>query len=398
MKKKLVIILAAAMAAAAVMGGCGKKDAQTGLGSASAETEAEDVQISADELLKATDYDVEEYVKLNDYLNMTVELSQSYEVTDEEVKSYIEQIIAQYPDYEKTDKTVVESGDIVNIDYEGKKDGEAFSGGTAAGAHLEIGSGSFIDGFEDGLIGKNVGETVDLNLTFPEEYGTEELAGQDVVFTVTINSIDTAVEMTYDAMTDEYVISNFSSGGLTSVDALKEQIRSNMQSQYDNSKMQEIQEKVLEKLAEECSVEFPEGLLDERVADYKAQTQAKADAAELSLEEYLQDNMQLTEEEFDEELNAVMEDSLVQELILEAIVADQDISVSESAYDSFVAQFIATYGIESEEAFYEQFGEEDYVKLSYAENQALLKVINSARTTVKAADDSEDADEEAAEE
>lgn len=398
MKKKLVIILVAAMAAAAVMGGCGKKDAQTGLSSASAETEAEDVQISADELLKATDYDVEEYVKLNDYLNMTVELSQSYEVTDEEVKSYIEQIIAQYPDYEKTDKTVVESGDIVNIDYEGKKDGEAFSGGTAEGAHLEIGSGSFIDGFEDGLIGKNVGDTVELNLTFPEEYKTDELAGQDVVFTVTINSIDTAVEMTYDAMTDEYVISNFASSGVASVDALKEQIRSGMQSQYDNSKMQEIQEKVLEKLVEECSVEFPEGLLDKRVADYKAQTQAKADAAELSLEEYLQNNMQLTEEEFDEKLNTVMEDSLVQELILEAMVADQDISISESAYDSFVTQFIASYGIESEEAFYEQFGEEDYVKLSYAENQALLKVINSAKTTVKAADDAEDADEEAAEE
>ncbi len=80
-------------------------------------------------------------------------------------------------------------GDIANIDYVGKKDGVAFDGGTAEGYDLEIGSGSFIDGFEDGLIGVEIGETVDLNLTFPEGYQSAELAGKAVVFTVTVNYV-----------------------------------------------------------------------------------------------------------------------------------------------------------------------------------------------------------------
>ncbi len=87
------------------------------------------------------------------------------------------------------DPNVVENGDVANIDYCGKKDGVAFEGGTAQGFDLTIGSGQFIPGFEDGLVGKKVGETVDLDLTFPENYDSEELAGAKVVFTVTVNSL-----------------------------------------------------------------------------------------------------------------------------------------------------------------------------------------------------------------
>ena len=95
------------------------------------------------------------------------------------------------PELDTTEGREVQDGDTVNIDYTGYKDGEAFDGGSTngAGADLTIGSHSYIDGFESGLIGKKVGETVDLNLTFPEDYGVEDLAGADVVFTVTINGI-----------------------------------------------------------------------------------------------------------------------------------------------------------------------------------------------------------------
>lgn len=386
MKKKLVIMLVAVMTAAAAFSGCGKKGAQTGT-SASAEAE-EDVQISAKELLKATDYKVEKYVKLNDYMNMTVELSDSYEVEEADVQGYIEQLIAMYPAYEKTDKTTVENGDIVNIDYVGKMDGEAFQGGTDTGAHLEIGSDSFIEGFEDGLIGKTVGETVDLNLTFPEDYNPNpDYAGKDAVFTVTINSIDSQIDMTYDTMTDEYVSSNFGADGVTTVDGMKEQIRSSMESQNYQYKMQELQTKVLEKLEEECTVEFPEGLLDARVTDYKAKVQAKADEAGVSLGEYVQSNMGVAEDEFDEQVQEYIEESLKQELILEAIVEDQDISISQKEFSSFVDRYIAAYQLESEETFFEEYGGEDYVKLSFAENQALAKVLDSVKTTVQESDD-----------
>lgn len=119
-----------------------RKDATTD-SSVSAEEE-KDVEIPAKELLKATDYKVEKYVKLNDYMNMTVELSKDYTVSDADIQSYIEYLMSMYPSYEVSDKKTVESGDVVNIDYVGKIDGEEFSGGSATGQHLKIGSGSFI--------------------------------------------------------------------------------------------------------------------------------------------------------------------------------------------------------------------------------------------------------------
>ena len=285
MKKKLVMVLLAVMVVTATLGGCGQKGASTG-SSVSAEEE-QDVEISAKQLLKATDYKVEKYVKLNDYMNMTVELTNDYSVSDEDIQNYIEYLMSQYPAYEVSDKKTVESGDVVNIDYVGKVDGEEFSGGSATGQHLTIGSGSFIDGFEDGLIGKKVGETVDLNLKFPDTYSNNpDLAGKDVVFTVTINSIDTKKEMTYDDLTDEYVSENFAGSGITTVDGLKTTVSSSLEQQNYSSKMQEIQSAVLSKLLEECEVTLPDGLLDQRVSEYKDRVNKAVEESGKTFDEY----------------------------------------------------------------------------------------------------------------
>jgi len=129
------------------------------------------------------------YVELGDYKNIKLDLK-SKEYTDT-YNSIMQQDVEGNKLYvHKTEGTVAD-GDLVNIDYEGKKDGVAFAGGTAQGYDLEIGSKSFIDGFESGLIGKAIGTTVDLNLTFPEDYGNEELNGAAVVFTVKINYVTT---------------------------------------------------------------------------------------------------------------------------------------------------------------------------------------------------------------
>ncbi len=385
MKKKIVMVLMAVMVATAALGGCGQKGAGTGT-SASAEEE-QDVEYSAKELLKATDYKVEKYVKLNDYMNMTVELSQDYSVSDEDVQSYIEYLMSMYPAYEVSDKKTVESGDIVNIDYVGKVDGEEFSGGSATGQHLTIGSGSFIDGFEDGLIGVNVGDTVDLNLKFPDDYSNNtDLAGKDVVFTVTVNSIDTEKEMTYDDLTDEYVSENFSNSGITTVDGLKSQVSSGLESQSYSNKMSEIQSAVLTKLLDECEVTLPDGLLDQRISEYKERVNNAVEESGESFEDY----MGMTEDDFNDQVSDYIEESLKQELILEAIVKDQNISVSQKSFESFVDSYVEQYSIADRETFYEEYGGEDYVRLSYAENQALAKVMDSVKTTVADSSDSSD--------
>ena len=355
--------------------------------------EEKDVEIPAKELLKATDYKVEKYVKLNDYMNMTVELSKDYTVSDADIQSYIEYLMSMYPSYEVSDKKTVESGDVVNIDYVGKIDGEEFSGGSATGQHLEIGSGSFIDGFEDGLIGKNVGETVELNLTFPEDYtNNTDLAGKAVVFTVTINSIDTKKEMVYDDLTDEYVSENFGNSGISTVDDLKSQVSSVLEKRNYSSKMTEIQSGVLQKLLDECEVTLPDGLLDQRITEYKERVNNAVEKSGKSFEDY----MGMSEDDFNNQVSDYIEESLKQELILEAVVKDMNLSVSQKNFEEFVDSYVSSYNIADRDTFYKEYGGEDYIRLSYAENQALSKIMESVKTKVADnTDASDDADSSA---
>lgn len=136
-----------------------------------------------------SDTDLSKSVELGDYKDIPVDTS------SDTYKGYYDDVVSSdienYNFYVKKTEGKVEEGDTANIDYVGKKDGVAFDGGTAEGYDLTIGSGSFIDGFEDGLIGVAIGDTVDLNLTFPEDYDNEELNGAAVVFTVKVNYVVT---------------------------------------------------------------------------------------------------------------------------------------------------------------------------------------------------------------
>ncbi len=137
-------------------------------------------------------------VKMEDYVTLAEYKSIVVDRTSEDYQNYYNGFFESYVSgasaYDKLTTGTVKDGDTVNIDYTGKKDGVAFEGGTATGQNLVIGSKSFIDGFESGLIGKEVGTTVDLNLTFPSDYSQKDLAGKAVVFTVKINYIQTLPE------------------------------------------------------------------------------------------------------------------------------------------------------------------------------------------------------------
>lgn len=147
---------------------------------------------------KPYDYDLKEYITLGSYPNVEVDIEEINDAVNDE----IEKITSQYKETKDTDRTEVKDSDTVNIDYVGKVDGKEFEGGSASGTDLKIGSNSFIDGFEKGLIGHSVGQTVDLNLTFPDDYKNTEVAGKPVIFTVTINSLK---EEFIPELTDEMV-------------------------------------------------------------------------------------------------------------------------------------------------------------------------------------------------
>ena len=145
------------------------------------------------------------YVELGDYKGIEYTMDVA-EVTDDQVNQQIDSFLDGLAETEEVTDRAVEDGDTVNIDFTGTKDGEEFEGGSSEGYDLVIGSGSFIDGFEDGLIGHEIGDEVSLDLTFPEEYPqNEDLAGQDVNFKVTINSI--SVKNTPE-LTDKVVADN----------------------------------------------------------------------------------------------------------------------------------------------------------------------------------------------
>ena len=196
--KKFITTMTVLALSASVLAGCGKtaengESTQAGTESAApaetgSETAAAAVEYGEDAYVDGIN--VADYVTLGEYKGIEV-TETTPTVTDDYVQSYIDYALQSNMVTTEVTDSDVQTGDIANIDYEGKIDGVAFEGGTDKGYDLEIGSGSFIDGFEDGLIGAEIGETRDVTVTFPESYPNAEVAGKEAVFTVTVNSIHT---------------------------------------------------------------------------------------------------------------------------------------------------------------------------------------------------------------
>lgn len=391
MKKKAVALLLC-VSMMMTLNACGKTNKDNTQGTETvAETETEVIPSSAD-----ITYDAGDYVSLGDYMNMEVTLDKDYQVTDDMVKNYVNNnVIANYPYYVESDKTVVENGDVVNIDYEGLLDGEAFDGGTAQDYDLEIGSGSFIDGFEDGLIGAEVGKETDLNLTFPEDYGNSDLAGKEVVFKVTVNAIKEKQDITYDTLTDEYVtyLSDKLGASYETVNDLTSDIRTYLEEQANSSRTQAIRSAVIAKLPEVCTVNaLPDGLLDARMQEYLKKFEDTY-CKDTTLEDYLSSTYNTTVDDFKTQVQSEIETELDTQLILEAIAAVENIEFDEDGFNSYVSSLLSNYGYDSEDALYENYAQtaEDgkaYLQTIYLCNKALDRVIENTNVTYNAAEES----------
>lgn len=371
MKKKIAALLMG-ICALSLLGGCGK-DSDSGSNAKSDEK-------------GNSGYNVDDYVTLGEYKGLEITM-QDYSISEDSIRQTVENMVKANPVYEKTDKTTVEDGDVANIDYVGMKDGVAFDGGTEENRNLTIGSGSFIEGFEEGLIGAKVGESTELNLTFPDPYQDETLAGQAVVFKVTVNEILAAKEMTYDTLTDEYVTEKF---GYATIQEFLDSAKKELEDQSAYYEQSEKQSAILAKLKETCTVsELPEGLLDQRVKDYKEQFEKNCkEQYDMEVTDFLKQNYNMTEEDFNTQTVDFMKDNLNTEFVLEAIAKKEGLEVDEEGFESYLNNMIATYSYESKEALFEQY-EEDYLKSSYLCNKALEIVRESAVVTYKSAAGSE---------
>ena len=198
-------------------------------------------------------------VELGNYIGVEIPNIDT-SVSDQDVDAQINTELQQDPDKEQITDRPVQEGDTVNIDYTGTKDGVAFDGGSAKGYDLVIGSNNFIEGFESGLIGHNVGEDVQLNLTFPSDYNNKDLAGAAVVFDVKINSISVSKPAT---LTDEWV-SKHTAGAQTTVDAYKAEVKKQIEDQRKKSAEQQDQYNALTAVMKNSTYK-----LNDKAVDYE---------------------------------------------------------------------------------------------------------------------------------
>lgn len=222
-------------------------------------------------------------IKLGDYRGIEVKVPKQLSVTEEEINREIQNFLSQNSQLVEKDGEVA-NGDVTTIDFEGFKDGVPFEGGKANGHQLEIGSGQFIPGFEEQMIGMTKGETRDLNLTFPENYGVADLAGADVVFKVTVNKIATKKEA---ELTDEFIAS-LNAPNFKTVEELKNLIETSLQMQYKQQFEAAKENAVLGKLIGECEVEVSDEDVEKALQQHIQHISIELAQQGLRLEQYLQ--------------------------------------------------------------------------------------------------------------
>lgn len=302
-----------------------------------------------------------DYIELGEYKGLKVERMDTT-VTDDDIQSEIDGVINSLgTKQEITDRDTVKKGDIANIDYTGTKDGVAFEGGSSVGFDLGIGSGQFIDGFEDGLIGAKVGETVVLKLTFPEVYpNNPDLAGAPVEFAVKVNSIS---EVVYPEMTDSF-IKEQTGGEYTTVKAYREGIRKDLEKEKNEYADTRMYADLLEQAVSNAKEikDFPEDYVAAKRAIIEENAKSYAESYGVDFNSFLETYMGLTQEDFNTQCDEYALKAAKEVLVITAIAEKEGISVSKSELNDAIKEYTEMYGYESEKAFKEdtnmdQFGE-----------------------------------------
>ncbi|MBO5371565.1 MAG: trigger factor [Lachnospiraceae bacterium] len=401
MKKKIVgLLLCMAMAAFA---GCGSNTDTTAAEESTEAVVIEETESTEEETSSATGssmdikYDVNDYVTLGDYMDVEVTLNPAnYVVDDNAIHTYADQMIAYYnPFVVDESKTTVEKGDVVEVDYVGKKDGEAFDGGSANGVYIDTATNTdassgtgYIDGFSDGLIGANVGDTVDCEVTFPEDYSAENLKGQTVTFTFTIHSINT--KMTTANIDDAFVKENFE---VDTVELYLADVKTYLEQQAEMQKETDLRNAVIDAVIAKCTVDsMPEGLVEARTEEYIDGFVNMYCTDGVTLEDFLMSNYYTTEEDFRAQTAEYMKENVRQELIFEAIAKAEGIEFNQTEFDTYMDNLVTNGGFASKEEVYATYGPneadgEEYLKMIYLENEACNRIMEQATINYEEAEE-----------
>lgn len=318
------------------------------------EPKVEPVSITKDAMEVNFNFVVKSEVKLGDYKNLNVKKDE-VKVTKEEVEHEIGHLLEHYAEIEEKDGKI-EFGDIAIIDYEGFKDGVAFQGGKGENYSLEIGSNTFIPGFEEGLIGLKKGEEKDLELTFPDNYMSEDLKGQKVIFKVKINDVKTRVIPEL----DKEFFEDLNMEGITNKEELakmmEEQIKVDKESRAENKFIDEV----LEAAAKNMTVELDEELISEEQERMYEDFLDKLAMQGLTEDIYLK-YANTTKEDMLKEMHPEAEKRVKYRYLLEAVIKEEKIKTTDKEAEKEAEEYAKKYNITKEE-FIKQIGNLDVLK------------------------------------
>ena len=294
------------------------------------------------------------------------------EVTDEEVNHELGHLLERYTELVVKEEGKVENGDIAVIDFEGFKDGVAFDGGKGENYSLEIGSNTFIPGFEDQVIGMATGEEKDLNVTFPEEYGAADLAGQPVVFKVKVNEIKQKVAREL----DEEFFEDLGMEGINSEETLKEQIKESIKAQKEMEVENKYVDELLEAVAKNVEVDVPQAMVDEETDRLVGRFEEQMKMQGISLDLYYQFT-QSNEEALRSQMEKEAYNNVLYRLMLEQIMTEEKIEVTKEEAEKEAEELAAKYQMDKAE-FLKQFGGMEMIQydLEVRKTIELLKELN----------------------
>ncbi len=295
-----------------------------------------------------------------------------YKVTDEDVEHELGHMQEHNSRLLSIEDRPVEKGDIANINFEGFVDGVAFEGGKAENHDLEIGSNTFIPGFEDQIIGMNIDEEKDIQVKFPEEYFSKDLAGKDATFKVKVNEIK---KKELPVLDDEFAkdVSEFDT-----LKELKDSIKKKQQKQNDERAKYETQDAVIKAVCENVKVDIPSGMVETETENMLKDMEQRLAYQGLKLDQYLQ-MMGKTKEEMQKEYEPQAIEAIKSRLALEAVIKAEKIEVAEIDIDEKIKEMAKNYGKENDEEFLKNENVRNYIKQGLESEKAIEFLVENAK-------------------
>ncbi len=269
-------------------------------------------------------------VKISSYKGIKIK-EYAYTVKDEEVDAELNRLLDRNARKVEVKDRAAQNGDIVNIDFVGTVDGVKFDGGEAEGFDLTLGSGQFIPGFEDQVVGMNIGDKKDVNVTFPENYQAEALKGKPAVFAVTLNSIQ-GKELP--ELNDEFIKD---ATGSESVEAYKAKTKERLQKQADKRANDATENSILEAIAANTEVEIPQAMIDREIDSLVQKFEYQLMYQGLKLQDYL-DFLKTTMADFRKNYEESAKKNVLHQLIISQLIKEENIEATEAEVDEKVAE------------------------------------------------------------